>query len=40
MIDDEMEVAKLLRDMEDQLPIPARPTVQLSEKISDACGIQ
>ena len=34
MIDDEKEVVELLRDMEDQLPIPVRPTVQLSKSLT------
>ena len=34
MIDDEKEVVELLRDMEDQLPIPVRPTVMLSKSLS------
>ena len=34
MIDDEKEVVELLRDMEDQLPIPVLPTVQLSETLT------
>jgi len=33
MIDDSKEVAQLLQDMEEQLPIAVRPTPQLSESL-------